>query len=140
VLTSRVTSLAVAAVIGMGALVAACSDEEAGSAEELCATLGDGRQLGTTLEGFDPTDTDTALEQLRDARLTLGQLRTAAPGVVRGDLSVEIDYVQALIEALEEVGPNDPTAAVAAVRRATEDHPDVQQAADRLEAWSETSC
>ena len=135
----RAPALAVAAVIALGALVA-CSDDETGSAEELCAALGDGRQLGTTLEGFDPTDTDSALEQLRDARLTLGQLRTVAPSEVKRDVSVEIDYVQALIEALEEVGPNDPTAAVAAVRRATEDHPDVQQAADRLEAWSETTC
>jgi hypothetical protein len=122
------------------ALAAGCSDDEAGSPEELCGALGDGQAFSAAFEGFDPTDTDTALEQLRDARVDLGRLREAAPSEVRGDVTVEIDYVQGLIEALEEAGPSDPTAAVGAVRQVTEEHPDVQQAADRLEAWTESTC
>ena len=127
----------IVALVAMGGW-AGCSDD--GSAEQLCDRLGDGRSFQATVEGFDPTDTDNALEQLRAARVQLGELREVAPGEVRDDLSVEIDYVQALIEAMEEVGPNDPTEAVDAARRITAEHPDVQQAADRLEAWAETTC
>ena len=130
-------------LVVLAALVGAaggCSDDEAGSAEELCAAVGDGRAFTDTFEGFDPTDTDTALEQLRAARVRLGELRDVAPSEVRGDLTVEIDYVQALIEVLEDVDPNDPTAAVGRVQQVTDEHPDVQQAADRLAAWTETTC
>lgn len=72
--------------------------------------------------------------------MELGELRTVAPNEVKDDLTIEIDYLQALIEAIEGVEAGDPTAAVTAVRRTTEEHPDVQQASDRLEAWAETSC
>lgn len=133
-----VAALCAAALI---VIVSGCSDEETGSAEELCAAVGDGGQsFDATFEGFDPTDTDTALEQLRAARVRLGELRDVAPSEVRGDLTEEIDYLQALIAALEEVGPNDPAAAVRRVQQTADEHPDVQQAADRLEAWTETSC
>ena len=50
--------------------------------------------------GFDPSDTERALAQLRHARVTLGELHDAAPGEVRDDIEVEIAYVQALIDGL----------------------------------------
>jgi hypothetical protein len=122
------------------ALAAGCSDDEAGSAEELCAALRGGESFAGAFEGFDPTDTDPALEQLRAARVELGRLRELAPSEVRADVTVEIDYVQGLVDALEDAAPSDPTAAVGAVRRVTEEHPDVQQATDRLQAWTESTC
>jgi len=135
-----VTALvALGGLVGLVALGAACSDDE-GSAEELCAAVGDGSAFAATFEGFDPTDTDGALEQLRSARVDLGELRDVAPGEVRDDLSTQIDYVQALIEGLEAADPGNPGEAVAAVQRATTEHPEVAGAAERLGRFAEERC
>jgi len=127
----------VALVVALG--LAACSDES-GSAEELCAALGAADGLATVFAGFDPTDSEAALDQLRTARVELGELQEAAPSDVRDDLQVEIDYVQALIDGLEQVPAGDPAAAAAMVQSVTDAHPDVQAAADGLEAYAAASC
>lgn len=125
------------AALCVASLVACGGDE--GSAEELCAALGDG-SLSSTFQGFDPTDVPAALDQLRTARVQLGELRDAAPSEVRDDLSTEIDYVQDLIEGLEEVDAGDDAAVVALVNRVVADHPDVEQAAANLAEFEATSC
>lgn len=119
---------------------AACSGDESGSAEELCAAVGDGSGFATTFDGFDPTDHDEALEQLRAARVSLGALHDAAPGEVRDDLSTQIDYVQALIEAIEQADGTNPADTVRAVQAASDEHEGVQAAADRLAAWASENC
>jgi hypothetical protein len=117
----------------------ACSGDE-GSAEELCAAVREQPSLTNAFAGFDPTDTEHALEQLRAARVTLGELRDAAPSEVRADLSVEIDYVQALVEGLEGVDGHDTSETVAVVQQITDEHPDVADAAASLAAFAEESC
>jgi hypothetical protein len=126
------------ALVALGAL-AACGGDE-GSAEELCAALRDQPSVASTFTGFDPTDTEQALEQLRSARVTLGDLRDAAPAEVRDDLTVEIDYVQALIEGLEGVTGRDATEAVSVVQQITDEHPRVGEAAASLTTFTEESC
>lgn len=117
----------------------ACGGDE-GSAEELCTALRANPGVASTFSGFDPSDQRQALEQLRSARVTLGELRDAAPGDVRDDLDVEIDYVQALIEGLEQVEDGDATAAVEVVRQVTAEHPQVPDASATLAAYSAESC
>ncbi|MFP5255739.1 MAG: hypothetical protein ACLGI8_07815 [Acidimicrobiia bacterium] len=117
-----------------------CSGDDEGSAEELCRALRERPSIASTFEGFDPTDVDQALEQLRSARVTLGELRDAAPSKVRDDLSVQIDYVQALAEALEPLVGADATEIVAAVQRVTAEHPDVEAAATELSSFSASTC
>lgn len=130
-----------AALVATVALVpAACSDDESGSPEELCRALRSQPALSSTFDGFDPTDVPAALEQLRSARVTLGELRDAAPSEVKDDLSVEIDYVQALIDGLEPLEAADSAEVVATVRAITADHPDVEAAAATLAAYSEETC
>lgn len=131
---SRLFALAALLVVAT-----ACSDDS-GSAAGLCAAVGDGSGFATTFEGFDPTDPDRALEQLRAARVSLGALQDVAPGEVRDDLSVQIDYVQALIDALEQADPTNPGEAVREVQDATEAHPEVQAATDRLAKWQAENC
>jgi len=121
-------------------LVGACSDDEEGSAEELCAALREQPSVASTFEGFDPTDVDRALEQLRSARVTLGELRDAAPSEVRDDLTIQIDYVQALIEGLEPMGGADAAEVVAAVQQVTAEHPGVEAAAAELSSFSAATC
>jgi hypothetical protein len=126
-----------ALVVALG--LAACRDD-AGSAEELCAALAGAEGLATVFAEFDPTDTETSLDQLRTARVELGELQEAAPSEVRDDLQVEIDYVQALVDGLATVPAGDPAAAAAMVQRVTDEHPDVQAAADQLEAYAADTC
>lgn len=126
------------ALVGAVAL-AACGGDE-GSAEELCAAIRELPSVTSTFSGFDPTDVDAALEQLREARVVLGELRDAAPAEVRDDVTVEIDYVQALVEGLEGVDGQDAEETVAVVQRITDEHPDVQDASAELAAFAEESC
>ena len=135
----RAAVLLLAASVALPA-VPACSGDDEGSAEELCAALRDQPSIATTFEGFDPTDVDGALEQLRSARVALGDLRDAAPSDLRDDLTVEIDYVQALIDALEPLTGADAVDIVAAVQQVTADHPEVETAAAELSSFSESTC
>ncbi len=132
-----VAAAAVAAVAAVA--VGACSGDD-GSATELCAALRAEPSVATAFAGFDPTDTEAALDQLRGARVTLGRLRDAAPAEVRDDLTVEIDYVQALVDGLAELDGRDANEAVTIVQQVTDEHPDVAAAAANLEAFTAESC
>ena len=132
--------MALIALAASLAPLAACSDDEQGSTGELCAALADIDGPGTVFADFDPTDPEAALAQLRTARVELGELQAAAPDEVRDAIELEIDYVQALIDGLADVPDGDATAAVAVVHATTEAHPDVQAAADELEAFTVDSC
>lgn len=125
-------------LFGAAALIACGGDE--GSAEELCEAVRSEPSITSAFQGFDPTDTEEALEQLRGARVTLGGLRDAAPSEVRDDLTVEIDYVQALIEGLEGVDGRDAAATIAVVQHVTAEHPEVGAAAAELAAFAAETC
>ncbi len=116
-----------------------CSDD-GGSAEALCASVAEDDGLTSTFQGFDPTDPEVALEQLRPARVALGDLLDEAPSEVADDLQVEIEYVQAMIEALESVSPGDATEAALQVHSVTEAHPGVAEAAAELAAFADREC
>lgn len=131
--------LRVAAVaLAVGAL-AACNDD-GGSGDALCAAVAEGDGLATTFQGFDPTDPEAALEQLRPARVALGELVDEAPDDVRDDLQVEIDYLQALIDVLEPLEPGDATQTALQVQAVTDAHPGVAKAADNLATFAEREC
>jgi hypothetical protein len=127
----------VVAALAVVTLVA-CTDDE-GSADELCTAVAESEAL-TTFQGFDPTDPETALDQLRTARVALGDLVDVAPEEVRDDLQVEIDFVQALIDALEDVPAGDATEAALQVQAVTEAHPDVADASANLAAFADEEC
>ena len=131
----RTAGLAVAA---LWAVLAACNEDE-GSSEELCAAVAEDGVV-TTLRGFDPTDPEAALDQLRDARVKLGDLLDAAPDDVRDDLQTEIDYVQALVDVLESVEPGDAAESALQIQAVTDAHPGVDEAAADLAAFAEEEC
>ena len=93
-----------------------------------------------SFQGFDPTDPEAALERLRPARVQLGDLLDDAPEEVRDDLQVEIDYVQALIDALTSVEADDATQAALQVQAVTDAHPGVAGAAATLADFAEREC
>lgn len=118
----------------------ACGDDEEGSVEELCAALEDRSAFSAVFEGFDPTDTDRAIEQLRTARVQLGELRDAAPREIHDELDIEIDGVQQLIEALEGVEPGNSTEAIEAVRALEDELEGMGQATEALDRWVTERC
>ena len=132
---ARTTS---ACLVVIGLALSGCSDDD-GSAEELCAAVAEEGAV-TTLRGFDPTDPEAALDQLRDARVKLGDLLDAAPDEVRDDLQTEIDYVQALVDVLEEVEPGDATESALRIQAVSDAHPGVNEAAANLAAYAEEEC
>jgi hypothetical protein len=123
----------------VGVALAGCTDDD-GSAEALCQAVAEDSALTTTFQGFDPSDPEAALDQLRTARVSLGDLLDEAPDEVRDDLQVEIDYVQDLIDALELVEPGDAAEAARQVQVVTAAHPDVDDAAAELAAFAEREC
>jgi hypothetical protein len=137
--TRRLLALAGALAVLMAGL-GACSDDE-GSTEELCEAVRGNTSVASLFDGgFDPTDTTAALDQLRSARVTLGELRDAAPGEVRGALAIEIAYIEALLDGLEQADEGEPAAIVRTVQRITDDHPEVPEAADELAAFTQEEC
>ena len=126
------------ALLCLVALVACRSG--GGSVEELCDAVRSDRSTAAVFSGFDPSDTERALEQLRQARLTLGELRDAAPDEVRDDIDVEIAYVQALVDELAALTDPEPAQSVEIFRQVTADHPGVAAAATNLAAFSQENC
>jgi hypothetical protein len=120
-------------------VLVACRDDD-GSAESFCRAVAEGEEISTTFQGFDPSDPEAALDQLRTARVTLGEVRDAAPGEVRDDLDVEIAYVDALSDALEPVAPGDASEAALQVQAVTDAHPQVDEAAAELAAYADREC
>ena len=127
-------------LVAVLATVGACSDD-GGSPEELCALVEDGAAFsGRFGEGLDPTDTTRALSELRSVRADLGRFRAAAPSEVDDALDDEITYVDALIEVIETVDPEDPAAVVNAVNALEEERAAADVAALELQAFEEERC
>ena len=127
----------VVAAVAVLALVACTEDD--GSADELCTAVAQS-DVTSAFQGFDPTDPEAALEQLRATRVELGDLLDVAPDEVRDDLQVEIDYVQALIDALEDVPAGDATESALQIQAVTDAHPDVDEASANLAAFADEEC
>ena len=132
------TRAALATVFAVLVLAPACRDE--GSSAALCEELASSEGIASTFQGFDPTDPEVALDQLRSARVTLGNLYDDAPDQVRDDLEIEVDYVQALIDALEQVPAGDATESALRIQAVTDAHPEVEAAAAELAAYAEEEC
>jgi len=80
------------------------------------------------------------VEDLRAGLAELEGLRDAAPGEVRDELTVEVDYLTALLEALEPMIGRDDADIVAALQAVTESHPEVPAAARRLAEYEAETC
>jgi hypothetical protein len=129
-----------AAVALAAAGLGACGDDDGGSAEAFCASVADREALAAVVDGFDYSDRDRALDQMRTARVELGELREDAPSEIRSDLDVQVDATETLIDALEAAPAGEPVATVEAVRAVQPDLAEVEEAGARLEAWTREHC
>ena len=129
------------AVLLLGS-AASCSDDDGGDdATELCALVGDGRGYAPLFEGgFDPTDRDRALAQLRAATVDLGELRGAAPSSLHAAIDDEVRYLDALVEVIEASDPDDPAAVVDAVNGLDEEREAAEVAGLELATFQAEHC
>ena len=127
-----------AALLSVAALIACTSDS--GSVTALCQALDDGKGFATAFQDFDPTDAASALDQLRTARVELGGLKDVAPSAVKDELTVEIDYVQALIDALEALDQADAGEVAVTIQSVADAHPGVAAAASTLQTFATENC
>lgn len=131
----------VLAAVGLASLIGGCSDDDGGSAEELCSLVGDGRSYEALFaEGFDPTEPDRAVAQLRSAQVDLAALRVAAPSSLHGALDDEARYLAALLDAVSSADPDDPAAVVGAVNALDEERTAAEAAAAELSEFAEENC
>jgi hypothetical protein len=137
---SAVIALLLVAIVGTAGWLFLRTDDQEGSAEELCALLADRSRFSAVVEGFDPSDVSRSLDQLRLARDELVELRAAAPAELHPDLDVQIEATDALIGALEQVDPGDTTAAHEALRSVEPELAGVAGAYARLEQWASQHC
>jgi hypothetical protein len=119
--------------------VGGCSDG-GGSAAELCRAVGSGGFEQVFRQGFDPTDTDRALAQLRTAAVDLDELHAAAPSEVRGAVRDELAYVDAVTKVVRRTDPDDQEAVVAGVNGLAKERAAAQAASATLAAYQQAHC
>lgn len=98
----RLFRLAVAACVAV--LLLACSDDEGGR-EAFCRAASDTASFEAIFEDFDPDDVPGAIEAFRQARDAEIELRRDAPEEIRSDIDLLVQFLDDLVEGLEEVDP-----------------------------------
>ena len=115
--------VAVAGVVLAVTIVLLWSKGESGSTAAFCNSARTGENPLEVFDRYDPTNVDTARDQLQRGVDRLRQLERAAPGEIHGDMKVLVDVAQQLVTAL------DPTAK-------DKTSPDFTSAFDRVQAAS----
>jgi hypothetical protein len=101
---NAVIVVGVAAVLLVAAIVLLWDKGQSGSTAAFCTSVRTGENPLDVFDRYDPTNLDTARDQLQRGVDRLRQLEQAAPGEVSGDMKVLVEVAQQLVTAL------DPTA------------------------------
>ena len=134
----RTIGAAVAVALSASAVLGACSS--GGSTAELCRTVGGGTFAAVFHQGFDPTNTEQALAQLKTAATDLDELHSAAPGSMRGAVRDELSYVQAVTKVLQRVDPDDEAKVVEQINALGKERAAAQAASTKLAAYQQAHC
>lgn len=124
--------------LAVAALTAACSDN-GGDVATFCTAATDTARFEDVFDELDPTDIDAAIATFEQARNAQIELRTDAPGEVRQDIDVQVNFLDELIEGLQAADPaSDERPDVYADLRPRFD--EVEAAGNRLERWVDANC
>jgi hypothetical protein len=101
-------------VIGVGlvavvaAIVLLWNKGESGSTAAFCASIRTGENPLDVYDRYDPSNVDSARDQLQQGLDRLKQLERAAPGDIHGDMTVLADVADQLLKALDPSAKNKP--------------------------------
>lgn len=82
----------------------ACRDG-GGDQDAFCAAATDTASFEAIFEGFEPDDVPAAREAFRQARDAEIELRRDAPEEIRSDIDLLVQFLDDLVEGLEDVDP-----------------------------------
>lgn len=133
----RVRATAVALLCGLVAL-AACSGDDDPQAT-FCDAASDTDSFEAIFADFDPADTDAALEAFRTARDTEIDLRRDAPEAVRADIDLLVQFLDDLVEGLEDVDTTS-TGRPAIYDEISTDFDQIEAASARIETYVKANC
>jgi hypothetical protein len=90
----------VAAVVLVAAIVVFWNQGESGSTDAFCKSARSGENPLDVFDRYDPTNVDSARQELQRGVDRLKELERAAPGEIHDDMKVLVDVAQKLIAAL----------------------------------------
>lgn len=136
----RVPAAAIAALLALPPLAAACSDGSGGDLAAFCDAADDQQRFETVFDDLDPTDVEGALARFRDARAAQQALRDLAPDAARNDIDVVIAFVDDLIAGLRPGRDIDDHGRPGVYQSLRPRFDEVEAAGERLRVYVEANC
>ncbi len=130
-------AVAVAVACGLASL-AACGDD-ADPQARFCAAASDTESFEAIFSDFDPADNDAALDAFRTARETEIGLRRDAPDAVRADIDLLVQFLDDLVEGLEDLDTSS-TGRPAIYDEISTEFDQIEAASGRIETYVRANC
>ncbi|MBX3315041.1 MAG: hypothetical protein KF906_12055 [Actinobacteria bacterium] len=133
----RAISLVALASIATMSVTACGSDD--GDSQSFCAALRSAPTLESVVSGFTALDGPELTRRLDRAAAAYDTVERTAPSEVDDEVETVVAVVDAVIEAVRN-NPDDRRGAVAAVRTAISDHPDLDASAATIATYAHETC
>ncbi|WP_436792794.1 hypothetical protein [Actinospongicola halichondriae] len=104
-----------------------------------CDAASDTDSFEAIFADFDPADTDAALEAFRTARDTEIDLRRDAPEAVRADIDLLVQFLDDLVEGLEDLDTSS-TGRPAIYDEISTEFDQIEAASGRIETYVKANC
>lgn len=101
-----VIAIGIGVVVLLVAIALLWSKGAGGSTAAFCKSVRSGENPLDVFDRYDPTNVDTARDELQRGLDRLHQLESAAPGQIHDDMKVLVDVAQQLVTALDPSAKN----------------------------------
>jgi hypothetical protein len=120
------------------AVLLACGDDEDPQAS-FCDAASDTESFEAIFADFDPADVPSAIEAFSEARDREIELRRDAPDAVRADIDLLVQFLDDLVEGLEDIDP-ESTSRPAVYDEISTQFDQVEAASARIETYVTANC
>jgi hypothetical protein len=128
--------------IGAALVVAACGGGggDDGDVARFCTLASDDARYAAVFDGFDVTQPARAHDQIATALADLGEIAAAAPKELRDELDVLTKALRDINRAIDDIDPNDPASAKAALAAVNARTDEIETAGGALATFRSTKC